>query len=243
MKNYEDLTIVLDRSGSMSSIANDMVKGFQHFVEKEKESGDVTKVTLYTFNNTSRCEYTSRDINEIFTLDLRPLGSTALMDALGRAINETGARLSAIPENDRPEKVVVMVITDGEENASREYTLLKIKEMVEHQKTKYNWQFVFSGANIDSFSVGGNYGVARCSTMNYMATPAGTQHLWESLSVSQRAYRSADAGTMFSIKEPSITEETYRNHAKTQINANTASFAKQQEEKYADNSAELVASK
>jgi uncharacterized protein YegL len=126
------------------------------------------------------------------TLDTyMPNGGTALLDALGATIESVGAKLAALTEDERPSKVLFLVITDGDENASRKFTKTKIKEMVEHQTSIYNWEFVFMGANIDSMSEGSAMGVSRGNAMNYVASANGTNELYKSLSHNTTKYRTS----------------------------------------------------
>ena len=113
--------------------------------------------------------FKGKDIQEVKSIDKEyvPSGTTALFDAIGIAISENGKRFDSMTEDEKPEKVLILTITDGAENSSKEYTLDKIKEMVKHQIEKYKWDFSFVGANIDSFSVGSGMGFAQSATMNY----------------------------------------------------------------------------
>lgn len=176
MKNFTDITFILDRSGSMSSLASDVVGGFETFVKDQRNAGENAALTLVQFDDQYEVVFANRPIMDApTTIQFAPRGSTALLDAIGRTINDVGARLSKTPENDRPNKVLFIVMTDGYENASREFTNVKVKELVEHQKTKYQWDFVFLGANMDSFSVGGSMGVSSFGTVNFVATSAGVR--------------------------------------------------------------------
>jgi len=190
--DYTDIVFVLDRSGSMQSVATDTIGGFNKFIEDQKAiPGDVT-VSLYQFDN----EY-EPVFEGIKLLDVKPLsdktfvprGSTALLDAVGRTINAVGSRLSALKEEKRPGKVLFVIITDGAENSSREFRIEKIKEMVTHQTDSYQWSFVFLGANIDAFSTADSFGIAVGSTLQYAQNQVGTKALYASLSRSAEAYR------------------------------------------------------
>jgi len=103
-----------------------------------------------------------------------PRGSTALLDVVGRAVNEVGTHLASMQEQDRPEKIIVCILTDGIENASREFSRSKIKEMIEHQRDKYKWEFVFLAANQDAFAEAGSIGISKNMAMNFCATKEGT---------------------------------------------------------------------
>lgn len=170
-----DITIVMDRSGSMSSIRDDAEGGLNSFIEEQKQQpGDAT-FTLVQFDTEYEFVHKAVPISSVPRCDLRPRGNTALLDAVGRAITETGERLSATKEEDRPGLVVFVILTDGMENSSREFSRDKIKEMIEHQQTNYNWKFVFLAANQDAFATGGAMGICRGTSTNYRAekTSAG----------------------------------------------------------------------
>ena len=116
-----------------------------------------------------------------------------MLDALGKTINETGVRLSNMIEDERPDKVVFLIITDGEENASREFTQNQIFEKIKHQTEVYNWQFVYIGANQDSFSVSSNIGIRASSTMNWCSSSEGTKSMYTKLSSTLNVYRNSDS--------------------------------------------------
>ena len=136
--------------------------------------------------------YEERPLSEA-ALKLEPRGSTALLDAMGKAIALIGSRLKTKPESERPGKVVVLVITDGHENASREWKREDVKKAVEHQREKYNWQFAFLGANIDSFAEAGALGIARGTTANYEANTKGVAHAYDLVGQGMRVYRSNES--------------------------------------------------
>ena len=162
MRNdLSDITMVIDRSGSMQSIQSDAEGGINSFIEQQqKEPGEAT-LTLVQFDTDYEFVHSGVPIRQIPAFKLIPRGSTALLDAVGRAINETGARLSAMDESQRPGLVVFVIVTDGEENSSREFTRDQIRKMVEHQQSAYKWQFTFLAANQDAFAAGGSMGIAQ----------------------------------------------------------------------------------
>lgn len=142
-KDLTHLTLVIDTSGSMASIKNDAIGGVNSLLEKQKnEIGNCT-VSIIEFNNKTKDVITNKDIKSVPVYNMNPGGGTAMLDGIGYAINSTGSYLTSLKEEDRPSLVVVAIITDGEENSSREFNYEKIKEMVEHQKSVYNWQFTF----------------------------------------------------------------------------------------------------
>lgn len=157
-KNYSHITFILDRSGSMSSVRNDIVGGFNAFLEEQKTVDGECTVTLVQFDGQNPYDIL-RDfvpLKEVTPLgsEYQPRGSTPLYDALGQGITRTGNKLAGMAEADRPDKVLFVILTDGHNNASTEFTKTQVAEMTKHQTDKYNWQFVYLGANQDGMAEG-----------------------------------------------------------------------------------------
>jgi hypothetical protein len=169
-----DLTLVIDRSGSMSACKDDAQGGVNEFIKRQKEVPGDCNFTLVQFDTIYEFLHTAKPIREV-SLDyvLHPRGGTALLDAVGRAIRETGERLSKMTEKDRPALVVFVIVTDGQENSSKEFTKAKVKEMIEHQQKNYNWKFSYLGANQDAFAEGGALGIAKGGIANYAEQKTG----------------------------------------------------------------------
>lgn len=187
-----DITIVLDRSGSMSAVRDDTIGGFNTFLEEQKALPGSADVTLVQFDNEYDILYEGRSLPDIAPLSAKtfvPRGSTALLDAVGRTLNATGARLAAQPEAARAAKVLFVIMTDGEENASHEFTAKQVFEMITHQREKYQWQIVFIGANQDAVATAASYGIPQTNALNYAATPAGTRSMNAKLSAATRSMR------------------------------------------------------
>jgi uncharacterized protein YegL len=164
---YTDITMVLDRSGSMQSIKDDTIGGFDAFISEQRRVPGRCTVSMVQFDNVYEEVYTGRDLADVPSLTLVPRGSTAMLDAIGRAVNATGARLAAMPEDARPGTVIVGIMTDGLENASREFTYAMVKAMIEQQEHVYGWTFMYMGANQDAIEVGASLGVARDRSLTY----------------------------------------------------------------------------
>jgi hypothetical protein len=164
---YTDITMVLDRSGSMQSIKDDTIGGFDAFTSEQRRLPGRCTVSLVQFDNVYEEVYTGRDLADVPSLTLVPRGSTAMLDAIGRAVNATGARLAAMPEDARPGTVIVGIMTDGLENASREFTYPMVKALIEQQEQVYGWTFMYMGANQDAIEVGASLGVARDRSLTY----------------------------------------------------------------------------
>lgn len=189
MKNATDIVIILDKSGSMLTIKDDVIGGFNSFLEEQKKQPGECNLTMALFDSTYeiRPSCPISDMKPLTDKTYTPGGWTALFDAVGRAVYETGKRLAALDESQRPDKVMVVVITDGHENASVEYKLAAVREMVEHQQTKYSWKFMFLGANIDSFAEAGQIGIS-CA-YNFRQTSEGTDSMYRGLSAACSSYR------------------------------------------------------
>lgn len=188
------VTVVLDRSGSMSSIASDVIGGHNRFVQDQKNApGDCT-FSLIQFDTVSMdWVYRAEPIAHVGTLGpetFQPRGGTPLYDALAHAIIYTGDYLKAIPEARRPGKVVFVVITDGLENSSRQFSQTQVRDMIRHQTEAYKWEFVFLGANIDSYAVAGNLGVQSSHTMNYACNTTSVSAMFADTSSNLRSLRS-----------------------------------------------------
>jgi uncharacterized protein YegL len=153
--------MVVDRSGSMESIKSDAEGGINSFIDQQKQEPGEALLTLVQFDTEYEFVHSGVPVKQIPAFTLVPRGSTALLDAVGRAINETGARLAAMAESQRPALVVFVIVTDGAENSSREFTRDQIRTMVEHQQSAYKWQFTFLAANQDAFAAGGSMGIAQ----------------------------------------------------------------------------------
>ncbi len=161
------LYFLLDRSGSMQSIKTDTEGGFAAFVEEQRRAVGECRVTLAQFDDQYEIVFADTPVADVGRLDLQPRGSTALLDAMGRLITEAGAALAALPEDQRPGSVVVAIMTDGLENASREWTHPAVKALVEQQTTAYQWQFLYMGADQDAIDVGTGLGVGAAHTVSY----------------------------------------------------------------------------
>ncbi|MFM8262160.1 MAG: hypothetical protein ACKN9S_07770 [Pirellula sp.] len=147
-----DVTLVVDRSGSMEEIRSDAQGGINAFVADQAKLPGECRITLVQFDDKYEVVHSGILASQWPEYTLSPRGSTALLDAVGRAIIETGNRISAMPESQRPGLVICVISTDGLENASQEFTREKVREMISHQRTVYNWQFTFLAANQEAFT-------------------------------------------------------------------------------------------
>jgi hypothetical protein len=164
---FTHIAFLLDRSGSMQSIATDTVGGFAAFIEEQRALPGRCTVSLAQFDTEYDEVFRDRPLAEVPPLTLQPRGSTALLDSIGRLVNETGARLAALPEDERPGTVIVGIMTDGLENASREFSHPTIKQLITKQTNTYGWQFLYMGANQDAIEVGTSLGVDAGMSVSY----------------------------------------------------------------------------
>ncbi len=188
-----EIAVILDRSGSMSTIKDAMISGFAEFVAEQRKIPDPCVVSLYQFDATHKTVFEERALGEVEALELIPGSTTALLDGMGISIARIGQRLAAKRDVDRPGKVIVLVITDGLENASREFSREKIADMVKHQSEAYNWQFAFLGANMDSFAEAGSMGISASAVMDYAANPRDVNVMYRSASRGVSNYRKASS--------------------------------------------------
>jgi hypothetical protein len=170
----------------MISIRNDVVGGFDSFVAAQKAAPGECKLTLVQFDNEYEVVWNARDIKDVPSIDAfyRPRGSTALLDAVGRAINTVGDDLAKRPEAERPGKVIIVVITDGHENASKEFTKKQIADMIKLQRESYSWEFTFIGANMDAFAEAGGMGIPTSGALGYVSSAAGAKGMFRAVSAS-----------------------------------------------------------
>lgn len=171
-----DITVVMDKSGSMGGLVDDVIGGFNQFLDDQIKVPGEAVMSLILFDTSYKFIYTGTPLAEVPRLshdNYRPGGNTALLDAVARGILDAGARLEKMDEAERPEKVVFVIMTDGQENSSVEHSREQVKEMIKHQEEKYAWLFVFIGANIDAFAESGAMNVRASNAMNFGATGQG----------------------------------------------------------------------
>jgi len=177
-KGFCEIVCIIDRSGSMEDVKEDAIGGFNTFIEKQKKIEGEASVTFIQFDDKYEIVYENKMLKDVPLLDNNtyiPRGWTALLDAIGKTINSVGERLLKTDEKDRPEKVIFVILTDGYENWSKEFTRDKIFEMITHQKEKYSWEFIFIAADQDAIATGTAYGFAAKDCINYMSTEEGTR--------------------------------------------------------------------
>lgn len=191
---YTHISAIMDRSGSMSSIKSDTEGGFNTFVADQKALPGEATISLTEFDDRIELTWDTLPIQDAPVYNLEPRGWTALLDAIGITINRLGQKLAAMDEADRPEKVVIVIVTDGEENKSTEYSYGQIAEMIKTQTETYNWEFMFLGANQDAILTGSRLGISAGKSMSYAANAKGVSSSYNSVSSKLCAFRSAAPG-------------------------------------------------
>lgn len=216
MKNKTDITIILDRSGSMDSVKSDTIGGFNSFLSSQQKSETEAALSLVQFDDQYETLYIDKDINAAERLTentFEPRGMTALFDAIGRTINAVGQRLAALAENERPDKVLLVIMTDGLENASQEFSAEKVGEMIRHQRDNYKWEFMFIGANQDAVLSANQIGIAAAASITYAANAEGTQLAFSQMAKKISDYRVSSAPAALEFNEDD-REEQYKAGAK-----------------------------
>lgn len=167
-----EIICIIDRSGSMASIRDDVIGGFNIFLTQQQELSDAAKMTLVLFDHEYRLICSGIAIKRIRPLSKKtyvPRGTTALYDAIGRTINVTAARFAEMPVHDRPHKIIVAILTDGMENSSREFSGPSIRQLITNYTNELTWDFIYLAANQDAFKEGEKMGIPRNYSHNYRA--------------------------------------------------------------------------
>lgn len=198
---HTDLVVILDRSGSMENIARDMEGGFNSMIREQRAQEGTCNVTLVQFDSEEiETVYTGKPVGEVPPLVLSPRGGTPLLQAVGQTITQVETVLAHLPEDQRPEQVMVLIITDGQENTSREFTRDQVKTLVE-RKTKEGWAFVYLGANVDAFAESGSLGISTMSASPYTPDAMSVNAAYASVSANLSSYRTRGLAPHFSNEQ------------------------------------------
>lgn len=218
--NLTEIAAVVDRSGSMMIVKRDTEGAFDGYVADQRTKPGEAKLTLVQFDTHIDTVYRSKPIAEVPPVIINPRGLTALYDAIGTTIVDLGARLADLEEDQRPGQVVVVILTDGEENASKEWKKAALKKLIEEQTTKYGWVFLFLGANQDAVFAGGEIGIQRDYALTYdvgsmdaaVASASGltTNVRGGNYAGFSQADRDAAVGQDVSVSEPKTDEEIFK---------------------------------
>ena len=184
-KNLTELVFILDRSGSMAGLEDDTIGGFNAMIEKQKRESGEAFVSTILFDTDCDVVHDRVELSKVQPMTREEYfvgGCTALLDAVGKAIRHIGNIHKYAREEDRPEKTLFVITTDGMENASREYTYDRVRRMIGHEKEKYGWEFLFLGANIDAAKEAARFGISEDRAANYHADHRGTAVIYEAVS-------------------------------------------------------------
>ena len=212
--NITELVFILDRSGSMSGLEADTIGGFNSMIEKQKKQDGCCYVSTVLFDNVSEVLHDRvklEDIPKMTENDYTVRGCTALIDAIGGAIHHIGNIHKYARPEDVPEHTMFVITTDGMENASRRYNSYQVKKMIQRQKEKYGWEFLFIGANIDAVETAARYGIDKDRAVNYNADGQGTHIVYESVA---KAVCSVRANAKLKADWSADINEDYQNRGR-----------------------------
>lgn len=211
-KGYTEIVYILDRSGSMGGLEADTIGGFNAMMEKQKKAGEKALVSTVLFDDRSEVIHDRVPIDKIEKMTDKQYyvrGCTALLDAVGGAIHHIGNVHKYIRPEDRPDNTLVVITTDGIENASSRYSREQVENMVKHQQEKYGWEFIFIGANIDAYEEARKFGISKERAVNYVCDEVGTANVYAGISRAvcsvMRAHGSAKASAC--LEESNWDEE------------------------------------
>ena len=209
-KNLTEIVFILDRSGSMSGLEADTIGGYNSLLEKQKKEDGEAIVSTVLFDDVQEVLHDRVSLDKMKPITDKEYyvrGCTALLDAVGGAIHHIGNVHKYAREEDRPEKTLFIITTDGQENSSRRYTYEKVKRMVERQKEKYGWEFLFLGANIDAIAEAGRFGIKADRAVNYHCDKEGTAVNYRVLSETVSRVRRCSVHELDEILAPTWKEE------------------------------------
>ena len=183
-KDLTEIVVILDRSGSMAGLEEDTIGGFNAMIEKQKQEAGTALISTVIFDNETQVIHDRvalQDVEPMTRKEYYVRGSTALLDAVGGAIHHIGNVHKYAREEDRPEKTLFVITTDGLENASRKYSYERLKAMIQRQQDQYGWEFLFLGANIDAAREAARFGIDADRAANYHADAMGTEVIYEAV--------------------------------------------------------------
>lgn len=195
-KNLTELVFILDKSGSMSGLEKDTIGGYNSMLEQQRKVDGECVITTVLFDNCYELLHDRIDIRAVSPISEREYfvgGSTALLDAIGKTIHKIGTAQKNTAEDYRAEKVMFVIITDGEENSSRQYSSTQVKKMIQRQKERYGWEFIFLGANIDAVETAGRFGIDADRAVDYVPDSEGTELNFRMMSETVATFRECGA--------------------------------------------------
>lgn len=218
-KGLTEVVFILDRSGSMSGLEADTIGGFNSMLQQQRKGEGEVLISTVLFDDRTEVLHDRVDIAKVEPMNENQYfvrGCTALLDALGGAIHHIGNVHKYAREEDRPEKTLFIITTDGMENASRQYTYDKVKALVERQKAKYGWEFLFLGANIDAIEVAGRFGIQANRAVNYECDSVGTALNYKVINQTLSTMRCAESAAQMTeaLDSEDFLSEIRKDHAK-----------------------------
>ena len=216
-KGLTEIVFILDRSGSMSGLEKDTIGGYNSLIKKQKKEEGEAYISTVLFDDSTEVLHDRVGLDKIKPMteeEYYVRGCTALLDAVGGAIHHIGNVHKYAREEDRPEKTLFIITTDGQENSSRMYTYEKVKRMVERQKKKYGWEFLFLGANIDAVAEAGRFGIKPDRAVNYECDEIGTAVNYRALNKAVSRVRNCAANEMDKALAADWKEEIEADYSK-----------------------------
>lgn len=216
--NLLHICFVLDESGSMYNSVDDVIGGFQKLIDEQKAEKDgECIISLYRFSDTVKKDYIGKPVNEVPQLIYSPGGCTAMNDGVGTAIDEIGKWLSDMDESERPSKNMIVIMTDGQENASREYSFDSVKEKIQHQEEKYSWTFVYMGTNLRDLKDANRLGIKMRSVSSSKNITANYSHIDTYAKALRKSTSAASVATADAFLATKLYEDTARYQVENNI--------------------------
>lgn len=217
--NLLHICFVLDESGSMYNSVDDVIGGFQKLIDEQKgEKNGECIISLYRFSDTVKKDYIGKSVNEVPKLDYSPGGCTAMNDGVGTAIDEIGKWLSDMNESERPSKNMIVIMTDGKENASKEYNFDTVKAKIKHQEEKYSWTFVYMGTNLQDLKDANRLGIKMRSVSGSRNITANYSHI----DTYAKALRSSTNAASVAAADAFLTRQLREDTTRYQVENNIA---------------------
>lgn len=216
--NLLHICFVLDESGSMYNSVDDVIGGFQKLIDEQKgeKSGECI-ISLYRFSGTVKKDYIGKPVNEVPRLTYSPGGCTAMNDGVGTAIDEIGKWLSDMNESERPSKNIIVIMTDGQENASKEYNFDTVKEKIKHQEEKYSWTFVYMGTNLQDLKDANRLGIKMRSVSGSRNIAANYSHIDTYAKALRSSTNAASVAAADALLTRQLCEDTTRYQVENNI--------------------------
>ena len=216
--NLLHICFVLDESGSMYNSVDDVIGGFQKLIDEQKgEKNGECIISLYRFSGTVKKDYIGKPVNEVPRLNYSPGGCTAMNDGVGTAIDEIGKWLSDMNESERPSKNIIVIMTDGQENASKEYNFDTVKAKIKHQEEKYSWTFVYMGTNLQDLKDANRLGIKMRSVSDSRNIAANYSHIDTYAKALRSSTNAASVATADALLTRQLCEDTNRYQVENNI--------------------------